>query len=149
MYIDRLVEYLNKVQQGSKRSAHAASFGRAMDMTTLLPAMLHVRHAFQAHETGVPDSSDPVTPSMLVSARLLQNEILRIVGTDLTVPTTHNEFWHTGIPVPLASGDYRVRRPHLWFWRVLNGICAGKGRARCESWQNYVLRMVYEHLFPY
>jgi len=40
MYIDRVLEYINKVQQGTKRSAHAASFGRALDMTTLLRAIL-------------------------------------------------------------------------------------------------------------
>ena len=149
MYIDRLVEYINKLQQGAKKSAHAASFGRSMDMTTLLPALLHVRHAFAAHETGEPAGSDPVTLSMLVSARLLQNEFVRLLGRDLTVHTTHNVFWHTGTPVPRDTGDYRVRRPSEWIWRVASGAAAGKGRARREAWLAFSRRMVNEHFFPY
>ena len=150
MYIDRLIEYLNQLQQGTKRSSHAASFGRAMDMTTLLPAMLHVRHAFQNHELGVlPQAGPSLSTSQLVAARKLQNYFFQLLGRDLTIPTTHNQFWHTGIPVPLQSGSYHFRRPHEWLWNAARGATAGKGRARRESWDEFAVRMVYEHFFPY
>ena len=147
MYVDRLVEYLNKVQQGTKRSAHAASFGRQMDLTRLLPILLHVRHAFQNHETGDNPAADPITNSMLVSARLLQNEILRLCGRDLTIPTTHNLFWHTGVPVNPNTGNYRCRLPHLLLWRVALGRVAGVGRSRVEQWCDFARRMILEHFF--
>ena len=54
-------------------------------MTTLLRAMLHVRHAFEASERGHPPGADPITPSMLIQARLLQDEFVRLLGTDLTI----------------------------------------------------------------
>ena len=38
MFIDRFVEYLNNLQGQYMHSAHAASFGASVDVTTLLPA---------------------------------------------------------------------------------------------------------------
>ena len=149
MFIDRFVEYCNKLQGEYMQSAHAASFGAAFDVTTLLPAILHMRHAFEAHETGLPEGSEPVTTAMLIAARKLQNELLRICGRDLTIATTHNEFHHTGTPVNCDTGDYRVRRPPEWMRKVQRGAVAGKGRTRRESWLVYVLRMVHEHFFPF
>ena len=142
MFIDRFVEYLNKLQGEHMQSAHAASFGAAFDVTTLLPAILHVRHAFEAHETGHPNGSEPVTTAMLIAARKLQNEILQICGRDLTILTTHNEFWHTGVPVNCSTGDYRVRRPPEYVRKVQRGAVAGKGRSRREHWRDYVMRFV-------
>ena len=77
MYTDRILEYVNKIQQGSKRSASAASFGKALDFTTLLRAQMHVRHTFQAAETGAAESDDPVTENMLRMARMLQEKRTR------------------------------------------------------------------------
>ena len=95
MYVDRVLEYINKIQQGAKRSAHAASFGHALDLTTLLRAMIHFRHAFQtAPETGAAESDDGVKASMLVMARLLQDAFVRRLGTNLTIVDPNNHFWH-------------------------------------------------------
>ena len=149
MYMDRLLEYINKIQQGSQRSANAASFGRALDLTSLLRAMLHVRHTFQATELGGADSDDPITPSMLVQARLLQDYFLATLGNDLTKHDANNHFWHTGHAVPLGSGDYRTRQPWIWIERVQAGRSAGKKRARCERWDTHALRFVMDHFFPY
>ena len=149
IYMDRYLEFVNKIQQGCKRSASSASFGRALDMTTLLPALLHVRHAFKATESGAAASDDPITDSMLVQARLLQDEMRRLLGTDLTIYDPLNRFWHTGNAVPLAEGDVRWRRPWEWLWYVAFGRSAGKGRSRIERWDKYVRRFVYEHFFPY
>ena len=89
-YIDRLIEYINKIQGDYMKSAHAASFGAGIGVTTLIPAILHVRHAFEVNELGVDHASEPITTAQLVAARKLQNELLRICGRDLTISTTHN-----------------------------------------------------------
>lgn len=149
MYIDRVLEYINKVQQGTKRSAHAASFGRALDMTTLLRAILHVRHAFQAAETGEVESDDGISRSMLTMARLLQDALVRMLGTDLTVSDPNIQTWHTGNAVPLDTGDYRTRRPWETPDRVATGRNAGKWRGRNETWIAYATRFVQEHFFPF
>ena len=146
---DRVLEYINKVQQGTKRSAHAASFGRALDMTTLLRAMLHVRHAFQAAETGKVESDDGISRSMLIMARLLQDELVCILGRDLTVSDPDIRTWHTGNTVPLATGDHRTRRPWETPERVAYARNAGKWRSRNESWIAYATRYVKEHFFPF
>ena len=148
-YIDRLLEYINKIQGDYMKSAHAASFGAALDITPLLPAILHVRHAFEKHELGGKGSSEPVTTAMLVAARKLQNELLRICGRDLTVSTTHNECWHTGVPLNCDTGDYHTRRPMEWVWKTARGAVAGKGRSRKEHWRDFACRMVHENFFPY
>ena len=148
-YIDRLIEYINKIQGDYMKSAHAASFGAGIDVTTLIPAILHVRHAFEVHELGVDHSSEPITTAQLVAARKLQNELLRICGRDLTVSTTHNACWHTGVPVNCDTGDYRCRRPVEWMRKVMQGRVSGKGRTRIEHWRDFAMRMVLEHFFAY
>ena len=149
MYTDRVLEYINMIQQGSKRSAHAASFGRAMDLTSLLRPLIHVRHAFQAAETGNAASDDPITESMLRMARLLQDEFVRTLGRGLTVQDDLIRTWHTGHPVPLHTGDFRQRRPWEWILRVMLGRSCGKHRSRHESWHAFAARFVHEHFFPY
>jgi hypothetical protein len=121
MFTDRMLEYVNHIQQGAKRSASASSFGRALDFTTLLRAIIHVRHAFQAVETGAGPADDPVSENMLRMARLLQDAFVRTLGRDLTVHDDRNHFWHTGNPVPLNTGDFRQRRPWEWIARVQDG----------------------------
>ena len=97
-------------------------------MTTLLRAQIHVRHAFQAVETGSVESDDGIKASMLIMARLLQDEFVRMLGRDLTIHDPHNKCWHTGNAVPLDTGDFRQRRPWEWIWRVTFGRSAGKWR---------------------
>ena len=149
IYLDRLLEYINNIQQGAKRSAHAASFGRAVDLTTLLRSIMHVRHTFQASEKGHTESDDPITQSMLVQARLVQDFLVRTLGRDLTVHDAYNPFWYTGNPVLLYGGDFRYRTPWIWVDRVQTGRSAGKHRARQEQWDDFALRMVLQHMFPY
>jgi hypothetical protein len=149
MYTDRLLEYVNKIQQGSKKSASAASFGKALDFTTLLRAQMHVRHAFQAAETGSADSDDPVTENMLRMARMLQDAFVRTLGRDLTILDPNNHCWHTGNSVPLYTGDFRYRRPWEFYERVQSARTCGKHRSRHETWFAYAERFVHEHFFPF
>ena len=149
MFTDRVLEYVNQIQQGGKRSASASSFGRALDFTSLLRAIMHVRHNFQAAETGATPTDDPVTENMLRMARLLQDAFVRTLGRDLTVLDALNHFWHTGNAVPLETGDFRWRRPWEWIWRVAFARSVGKHRMRHETWQQYASRFVREHFFKY
>ena len=149
IYVDRLLEMINKIQQGTKRSSNAASFGRAMDMTSLLRAILHVRHAFQAEEQGATESDDAITTDMLVQARVLQNHFLEVLGRDLSVLDPNNPFWHTGNAVPLDTGDFRQRRPEVYLWRVAAETSTGKGRSDPEKWDKFVRRFVFDHFFQY
>ena len=149
MYTDRILEYVNKIQQGSKRSASAASFGKALDFTTLLRAQMHVRHTFQAAETGAAESDDPVTENMLRMARMLQDKLVTNLGRDLTIFDAYNHCWHTGTPVPLNTGDFRYRRPWEWYERVQVARSCGKHRTRHETWLSYAVRFVHEHFFPF
>ena len=149
MYVDRLLETINKIQQGAKRSSNAAAFARAIDMTTLLRSILHVRHAFQAAEGGSTETDDPITPSMLTQARLLQDFFLSVLGRDLTVHNPNNPFWHTGNAVPLHRPDFRTRRPWKYIQRVAEGRSAGRQRATPESATAYIRRFVFDHFFPF
>ena len=116
-------------------------------MTTLLRVLLHVRHAFEAAEKGGCSSDDPVTPVMMVQARILQDAFVRVLGRDLTVSDQYNHFHHTGNSVPLHTGDFRSRRPWEWLWRVAFGRSSGKERGRVETWDAFSLRMLYDHFF--
>ena len=151
MYIDRLLETINKIQQGSKRSSNAAAFARAIDMTTLLRSILHVRHAFQATEGGATETDDPITASMLTQARLLQDALLREAGRDLMAHNINNPFWHTRNPVPLVytGPGVRTRCPWKWVELVHDGRSAGQHRASPESSFAYVRRFVFDHFFPF
>ena len=149
MYCDRLVELINKLQQGAKRSSSASSFQRAIDLTSLLRVMLHVRHGFQAAEQGAAETDDPITASMLVQARVLQDRFLQLLGRDLTRPDLLNPFWHTGTPVTMTLGDYREYMPWLWIWRTADGRSAGRRRAKPERWDLHVRRFVFGSFFPF
>jgi len=143
MFVDRVLEYINKIQQGSQRSANAASFGHALDLTSLLRTIPHVRHAYQASEHGAAESDDPITPSMLAQARVLQDHFLATLGRDLTVHDAYNRFWFTGNPVHLDGGDYRQRQPWVLIDRVQFARSPGTGRAKHERWDAHALRFVF------
>ena len=149
IYCDRLLEYINKIQQGTKRSSNAASFARAMDLTSLLRVMLHVRHAFQNAEKGASESDNVVSLSTLRQARIVQDYLVATLGRDLTIHNANNPHWHTGNAVPLDGGDYRQRMPWVYYERVQTARSAGKGKANAEEWQRFTLRFVFDRFFPF
>ena len=149
IYSDRLLEYINKIQQGTKRSSNAASFARAVDLTQLLRIMLHVRHAYENAEKGGSESDAPITLSQLRQARVIQDYLVTTLGRDLTVHDPNNPHWHTGNAVPLHGGDYRQRTPWVYYQRVQQGTSAGKFRAHAEMWSKFALRFALERFFPF
>ena len=64
-------------------------------------------------------------------------------------PQMTDEFWHTGNPVPLHTGDYRSKRPEEWVWSAARGASAGKGTSSHEGWHAYTVRMIHSHVFKY
>ena len=150
IYSDRLLEYINKIQQGTKRSSNAASFARAVDLKQLLRIMLHVRHAYENAEKGGSESDAPITLSQLRQARIIQDYLVTTLGCDLTVHNPNNPHWHTGNAVPLHnSSDYRQRTPWVYYQRVQQGTSAGKFRAHAEMWSKFALRFALNHFFRF
>jgi hypothetical protein len=72
-----------------------------------------------------------------------------VLGRDLTVRDPLNHMWHTGNAVPLDTGDFRMRRPWEWIWRVAFGTSAGKWRSRAETWLAFAHRMVTLNFFRF
>ena len=93
MAIDRLLEYVNLLQQ--KRMNAFIGFDTALHHTPLLRAMLHADHAYEEAVHGAAKTDDPMTKSMIFQARLLQDMFLAkwvATGRVLMTPT------HSGTP---------------------------------------------------
>ena len=65
-WCDRLLEYVNFLQQ--KRMDAFSGFDSALHNTELLPAMLHVDHAYEEAVHGCSATEEPMTKSMLREA---------------------------------------------------------------------------------
>jgi hypothetical protein len=63
MAIDRLLEYVNLLQQ--KRMNAFIGFDTALHHTPLLRAMLHADHAYEEAVHGAAKTDDPMTKSMM------------------------------------------------------------------------------------
>lgn len=146
VYGDRLVEQFNLWQ--SWRDGKYAAFEKALQYTPDMAAMIHVAQVWDCFQNGDHESHDPVTQSILNGAAVVRAELKKKLGTDLTVKTTHNPFWHTGNPVNLANGSTRINRPWEFIWHVADGTAAGKGRVTVESYAEYIERTMANSLFP-
>lgn len=134
MYIDRLLEYVNLLQQ--QRMNAFVGFDTALHHTPLLRAMLHVDHAYCEAAHGAAPTEQPLTNSMLNQARLLQDLFLKELGRDLTVPNEHNAFWWTGVKQNMYDGEFRFKMPWVWAERVWDGLSKGVWGARVH-WRKY------------
>ena len=124
MAIDRLLEYVNGIQQ--KRMGAWQGFENAMHNTPLLYPLLHVDHAYQEAVHGCARTDDPMTNAMLFQARVLQDKFLERLGKNLTINTDVNPFWYSGQAVPMRdSTDMHRRQPWLWAKRVQEGRSKG------------------------
>ena len=124
MAIDRLLEYVNLLQQ--KRMNAFIGFDTALHHTPLLRAMLHADHAYEEAVHGAAKTDDPMTKSMIFQARLLQDMFLAKLGGDWTRVDDTNPFWYTGTATPMSQGDFRYRTPWEWVHRPRG--------ARAEPW---------------
>ena len=70
--------------------------------------------------------NDPISQGMLEGAHTLRKKLLAVCGTDLTKVQRMNEFWYAGANNS-SLGDYRLKRPWEWIWKVAAGMSGGKG----------------------
>ena len=144
---DRYLEWLNLLQD--QRDGKFAAFDKALHYTDHLEALMHVEQAWQTAKNGASPLHDPVRQSTLNAAEVVRKELLAKLGTDLTIPNTHNPFWYTGNPVNLAGGAAMRYRPWEYVQNVAAGLAAGKDRVSLEAWDAFLARMIAEQLFPY
>ena len=109
--------------------------------------MMHVDAAYTAATLGSsPEADDGYDRRVLNNALRLVERFVQECGTDLSVVTTDNSWWHTGNSVPLTSGSAREMRPWDFFWAVLRGTSAGK-MAKAQTAYNYVEDHLQNHFF--
>ena len=110
---------------------------------------MHVSQAWDVITKGDSPLHDPVTQSPLNGAEAVRAELRSVLGTDLTVRTEMNPFWHTGHPVKLRGGtNEREYRPWDDVRKVAAGLRAGKQRGHAQAWKPYVQHVIDDLLFP-
>ena len=96
---------------------------------------------------------------MLNGAKLLQDKLVSVLGTDLTVQSDLNPFWHTGNPCSQAGDDDLLRtRPWKHLWNVAGGAANGKGAPlssamrKAERYEDHVAKFISSgnggHMWP-
>ena len=134
MWCDRMQEYVNLLQD--QRDGKYAAFERSLHYSQDIEALLHVA---QMWDDGGSSLHDPVRQSILDAAEVVRAKILELLGSDLTIPSDKNPFWHTGNPVKLASGSAQKHRPWEYVQAVADGRSAGKGRiGMLQAWTRHI-----------
>ena len=108
--------------------------------------MLHADAAFSAAALGASTDADSgYDPRILNQVRRLVRMFEQELGTDLTVPSANNPWWHTG-SVQLAAGSTREYQPFDYVYEVEAGRLPGKEAVRqsCRAW---VLNQLANHFF--
>lgn len=140
MAYDRLVEWINLRQ--SERSSSFQSYDGALQFTHRMQPMLHVDAAFSAAALGHSSDADAgYDPRIQNQVRRLLHMFERDIGTDLTLDSPNNPFWHTGIDVPLETGPTRERRPWSYVWEVARGRLAGRQASAQTAYDNVQERL--------
>ena len=147
MYGDRCLEYVNYLQE--QRNGKFASFDRALHYSADIVALMHVRQAWEAAKFGDTRLHDPLKQSTLNAAEVIRQKLHSELGTDLTIATELNPFFHTSNAVKLNAGPKRSYRPWADYWDVAEGRVAGKDRVTRERYDDYIRRYIDDHLFPY
>ena len=146
MAFDRLIEWIN-FRQGQRNSSFQA-YDHSLQYTPELQPMMHVDAAYTAATLGKsPEADDGYDRRILNNALRLVERFIQQCGTDLTVASTDNPWWHTGNPVALTANSAREMRPWDYFWAVLRGTAAGKMMAHAQSGHDYVNDHLENHFF--
>ena len=145
MAYDRLIEWINFRQ--SQRNSSFQAHDRSLQYTPELQPMMHVDAAYTAATLGrSPEADDGYDRRTLNNALRLVEEFVQECGTDLTVASAGNPWWHTGNSVALTSNSAREMRPWDFFWAVMRGTAAGK-EAAAKSAHAYVDDHLKNHFF--
>ena len=145
MAFDRLVEYINLRQ--SQRNSSFRAFDAALHYTPHLLPMLHVDAAYTAAVSGGDAGGDAgYDPRLIREVQRLVELFEQKLGRDLTIPSPHNPFFHTGNAVQLDGGAAQSHRPWQHVWNVESGQSAGDGLAAqaCAVWLQDLLA---NHMF--
>jgi hypothetical protein len=123
------------------------AYDRSLQYTPQLQPMMHVDAAYTAATLGrSPETDDGYDHRILNNALRLVERFVQESGTDLTVASAHNPWWHTGSQAPLAGNSAREMRPSDFFWAVMHGTSAGK-MASAQRWDRYVDDHLKNHMF--
>ena len=147
MAFDRFVEYVNLRQ--SQRNSSFRAFDAALHYTPRLLPMMHVDAAYTAAVGGGEAGADAgYDPRLIRDVERLVALFVRLLGRDLTVPTTTNPFFHTGNAVDPNAGAACAHRPTEWLWQVESGRAAGNGleAQSCAMWLQSLLQ---DHMFHF
>ena len=145
MAYDRLIEWINFRQ--SQRNSSFRAYDRSLQYTPQLQPMMHVDAAYTAATLGYSlEADDGFDRRVMNNALRLLEFCVQECGTDLTVATSQNPWWHTGNAVQVSTGSAREARPYDWFWDVMSGRSAGKWVA-AQSAHTYVDDHLEHHFF--
>ena len=139
---DKCCEWLNNFVGNSH--GVGGDYSRRTHTGPELMALLHVCASHDELRHGGTGARDPIRGEILNGANLLRKLLVQKCGTDLTVPTAVNPFWHTGQAAPIDTpGCERERKPWKSIWKVAHGLTGGKGppgraRLRPQTWTMYV-----------
>lgn len=109
------------------------------------------------HSTSGGGPSEPIRAASLNAAKLLQDKFVAVLGTDLTVHSDRNPFWHTGSPCSqdTVGRDRLQKKPWEYMWEVAKGAMPGKGKSfwrTSQSYQRHVHRLITPglraHMWP-
>ena len=133
------------------RDGKFAAFENALHYTPTIEAMLHAALAWEAAEKGESALNDPVTQALLNGAAIVRKQLFSKLGSDLTVTSDVNPFWHTGNPVKVCKKNIRSHQPWEDLRRVADGRVPGKDRSTnmCEHWSAFTTRVMRDQLFQY
>lgn len=142
---DRFLEYINMLQLN--RGTAFKSFDTQLQFSHYLKCLVHVDAAWKQATTG-DHPVDSGTPSYLYNdIAEMRRQLRQALGTDLTQHVYGNAVWHTGNAVPRDGGDYRARKPEVWWREVAAGRSRGRGRASVLSWRRFVRAFLDDHWF--
>jgi hypothetical protein len=145
VYADQAVEMQNADQ---KERNLGLSLLSSILFTRLLQPLNWVHRRWRAWAGASGPGEDGYRVSMVNDIHVLVDTFVRLIGTDLTIPSTTNHFWHTGTPHQSGpNSNLRDTRPWEWMWRVADGTSAGVRTTRRETWIHYFRRHVADHMF--
>jgi hypothetical protein len=144
---DRSLEIQNDLQK-ERNTGHNVL--NALHFSSLLQPLSWVTRMYRAalDVGGISDEGFKVSMKQEVEA--LRAMFFQALGSDLKTRTNSNPFWHTGQPRRMRDpGSMKDCRPWDWIWAVAAGRSAGLGTSRHETFWQYCVRHIRDHMFPY
>ena len=108
---------------------------------------MHAVHATDEYDQGEAESNDPLTQASINAAVAVREDLVSVLGTDLTIQDNTNPLFHTGgTPNMVRATSSLTHRPWEHAWHVAQGTRAFTGN-RPKSWKVKVDRFLREKLF--